>query len=90
MRWRIVSVALLLIPMIPAFPAYGDNHALVIGIDEYQDRNNINPLGAAAKDAKDSLRTLTEVAEFPKANVRLLTSDGENKPTGANIVFEPG
>ena len=57
-------------------------------IDEYQDRNNINPLGAAAKDAKDLSRTLTEVAEFPKANVRLLTSDGENKPTGANIVFE--
>ena len=83
--------ALLLVLLLPvALPARADNYALIIGIDEYQDRNNINPLGAAAKDAKELAKPLTEVADFPKDNVRLLTSEGEPKPTGSNIVFELG
>ena len=85
LRWLVFLVLLL-----TGVQARADNHALLIGIDEYQDRNNINPLSAAAKDAKDLAKTLIDVADFPAANVHLLTSDGENKPTGANIVFELG
>ena len=85
-----VSRLALLVLLGCGIQARADNHALLIGVDEYQDRNNINPLSAAARDAKELARTLIDVADFPAANVRLLTSDGENKPTGANIVFELG
>lgn len=73
-----------------ALTARAENHALLIGIDEYQDRNNINPLGAAARDARDLAKALAEVSQFPQSNIHVLTSDGETKPTGANIVFELG
>ena len=67
---------------------HADRHALLIGIDEYEDLNGINPLSGAAADAEAIDKALTEVANFPTANVRLLTSHGDTKPSRRNILFE--
>lgn len=65
--------------------------ALLIGIDQYQNPDQINPLVAAAADARELGKVLVEAAGFPAKNVRLLTSDGTGdaaRPTGAQILFE--
>lgn len=66
--------------------ARADNWALLIGIDQYEDANRINPLGAAGADARAIGRTLQEMAGFANDHVRLLVSDGEMKPTRTKIL----
>lgn len=65
-----------------------DSYALLIGIDQYQQNDAINGLAGASNDAKGLARTLEQVSGFPADHVRVLTSDGETRPTGANITFE--
>lgn len=47
----------------------------------------MNQLSAAAEDAKALAKTLEDVAGFPHDHITLLTSDGETKPIGSNILF---
>ncbi len=65
-----------------------DNYAMLVGIDEYQQSDAISGLGGASNDAKSLAKTLEQVAGYRAGNVRVLTSDGREKPTGANIVRE--
>lgn len=65
-----------------------DNYALLVGIDSYQQIDAINGLAGASNDAKALAQTLQQVSGFPADHVRLLTSDGDPKPTMANITFE--
>jgi hypothetical protein len=67
-------------------PASAANYALLVGIEEYQDHEHINPFGAAVADAKGVAKALQEAAAFPASNTRVLASDGVAKPTRANIV----
>ena len=69
-----------------ARPAYADQWALLIGIDQYEDVNHINPLGGAAADARALAKTLHDAAGFPEEHVKVLVSDGEVKPTRTNIL----
>jgi tetratricopeptide (TPR) repeat protein len=85
---NIFAAALATVILLVSLPARGDNHALLIGIDNYQDNSNINALSGAAADARGIAKVLQEVSDFPAGNVRVLTSDGELKPTGSNIIFE--
>ena len=71
-----------------ARPACADQYALLIGIDAYQDANRVNPLHAAAADAKGVAEALRDYSAFAAAHVRVLTSDGDTKPTRSNILFE--
>lgn len=61
--------------------ARADNWALLIGIDQYQDSDNIATLGGADRDAKALAKVLTEVAAFPNdgQHIRVLVSGGEAK-----------
>lgn len=65
-----------------------DNYALLIGIDEYQQSDAVNGLAGASNDAKGLAQTLEQVSGFPADHVRVLTSDTDPRPTGANITFE--
>ena len=60
--------------------------ALLIGINDYEDRGHIASLGAADNDARKLKAVLKETLGFPEANITLLVSDGDEKPTRANIV----
>ncbi len=71
-----------------AVPSLAENHALLIGIDDYQQRDRINSLTAAAADARGMAKCLEKVAGFKRENVVVLVSDGDSKPTAANIIFE--
>jgi Tfp pilus assembly protein PilF len=86
-RWKTV-VWMLVVALPGILPCHAANHALLVGVDDYQDRNRITPLSAAGADAKSVALTLREVAGYPADNIRVLTSDGETKPTGTNILFE--
>lgn len=61
-------------------------HALLIGIDEYQHRDQISRLYGAASDARALAEVLREAAGVPPENIQLLTSDAEPRPTWQNIV----
>ena len=65
-----------------------DNYALLIGIDQYQQSDAVNGLAGASNDAKGLAQTLEQVSGFPADHVRVLTSDADPRPTGANITFE--
>lgn len=65
-----------------------DNYALLIGIDQYQQSDAVNGLAGASNDAKGLAATLEQVSGFPADHVRVLTSDADPRPTGANITFE--
>jgi len=71
-----------------ASPARADNWALLIGIDQYQDSDNIRALGGADNDALALAKTLKEVAGFPEDHIRVLTSSGEKKPFKNAILLE--
>lgn len=53
-------------------PEYGQSHALVIGINRYQ---NASPLGYAVNDARAVYAKLVETFEFPPENVTLLLDE---------------
>lgn len=62
-----------------------DNYALIVGIDQYQQSQQINALAGATNDARALAKTLQDVAGFPAGNIRLLVSGAEPEPTAANI-----
>jgi hypothetical protein len=68
---------------------WASNQALLIGIDEYQS-SAINALSGATGDAKSLAQTLKEVGTFKPEDVHLLTSDGAEKPSKANILATLG
>jgi len=70
--------------------AAANQHALLIGVEQYEDDDRISSLSAANADARALEKALVEVAGFPKENVRLLVSDGTVKPSRRNILFELG
>src|SRR6476469_6179152 len=71
-----------------ALPRMAKRFALVIGVDEYQDKQ-INKLEGASNDAKMLATTLTQYCGFPADQVTTLTVDQqlpERRPTRANIL----
>ena len=84
----VLRLALAAAGLFVACPVRADNYALILGIDQYEDHNGVNPLKAAVADAKGIGKAFIEVAGFPAENVRILTSDSETKPTKRNILFE--
>jgi uncharacterized caspase-like protein len=65
---------------------HAEKWALLIGINDYEDRNYIASLGAADNDARKLRDVLKNTLGYPAANIELLVSDGDNKPTRANII----
>ena len=70
--------------------ARAEKWALLIGINQYEDRNYIASLGSADNDARKLKMLLREKLSFPDANIVQLVSDGDTKPTRANIIEELG
>jgi uncharacterized caspase-like protein len=72
---------------VEALPTGSKRFALVIGVDEYED-SQINRLEGAGNDAKAIVEALVQYADFPRDQVRLLTSDqpAERKPTRNKIL----
>ena len=72
---------------VEALPTGSKRFALVIGVDEYED-SQINKLEGAGNDAKAIVEALVQYADFPRDQVRLLTSDqpAERKPTRNKIL----
>ena len=64
-------------------PDNGTNHALIIGIGNY---DQWPKLKSPSNDAKEIARILTEKYDFNSSNVTLLTDDSQEKPTLVNIV----
>ena len=55
---------------------YDNSYALIIGIDKYQNVNNLN---YAVKDAESIQDILVNTFDFPKGNVTLLTNEDATK-----------
>ncbi len=85
---RIALLFLCFFALFAAPQSHADSYALLIGIDTYQNADAINGLAGASNDAKALAQTLEQIGGFPADHVRLLTSDGDTKPTKANIAFE--
>ncbi|HVT10751.1 MAG TPA: tetratricopeptide repeat protein [Fimbriimonadaceae bacterium] len=83
---RVARASLLVLFVAACTVAFAEKHALLIGIDQYQDSDRITSLGGAAADAKGLAKTLREVGKFE--DVRVLTSEDTNKPTRSSIIFE--
>jgi formylglycine-generating enzyme required for sulfatase activity len=75
------------LPTVNAWPTSSKRYALVIGVENYQDKQ-ITPLTAAANDAKLLADALVKYAGFPADQVILLASDQatEKQPTRENIL----
>ena len=63
-------------------PDIGTNHALIIGIDNYDDADDLT---GPTQDAKELAAMLTSKYGFDKTNVTLLTDQTKKKPTNAVI-----
>ncbi|MBI4854651.1 MAG: SUMF1/EgtB/PvdO family nonheme iron enzyme [Acidobacteria bacterium] len=75
------------LPTVAQWPTSAKRYALVIGVEQYQDKQ-ITPLTAAANDAKLLADALVKYAGFPAEQVVLLASDQptERQPTRENIL----
>lgn len=75
------------LPTVAEWPSSAKRYALVIGVEQYQDKQ-ITPLVAAANDAKLLAGALVQYAGFPADQVVLLASDQpiERQPTRENIL----
>ena len=62
-------------------PDNGVNHALIIGIGDY---DQWGKLESPAKDANEISRILTEKYNFDRGNITLLTDNTKEKPTLIN------
>ena len=69
-------------------PARADAWALLIGIDQYEDTENIARLGGADNDATYLAKALIDSGCVPAEHVRVLTSGGALKPIKRNILHE--
>lgn len=89
-RYATVPTLLLAVFALSAAPSFAQQKwALLIGIDQYEDSERINALGAAANDANALAKTLREVGGFEPRNIVLLTSPGGNaRPLRRNILRE--
>ncbi len=67
-----------------------EKHALLVGVEQYQDSDRISTLNSADDDAHALASVLFEVCGFKKQNVRVLASDAATKPTKRNVLFEVG
>ena len=83
---RFKSFAVAAICLLLCSGARAEKWALLIGINHYEDANSIANLGAADNDARELKKTLRSQLGFPDANITLLVSDGDKKPTRANIL----
>jgi hypothetical protein len=72
---------------VKVLPAKAKRFALVIGVDEYRDKQ-INRLYGAAKDAQTLKDALVKYAGFPEDQVTLLATGEpeEREPSRANIL----
>ena len=61
----------------------GLNHAIIIGIDHYE---NFDDIKGPSNDAEALYQVLTTGYHFDKKNISLLTSMTKDKPTTANII----
>ena len=64
----------------------GNRWALIVGVDQYQDKN-ITPLAGAVADARAIRDVLVSHADFPDSQAILLVSDGATKPTKP-VIFD--
>lgn len=74
---------------IGARSARADAWALLIGVNEYEDRNHIASLGAADQDAIALRELLIDTMKVPERHIDLLVTDPKAetpKPTRANIL----
>lgn len=71
------------------WPASTKRWALVVGVDQYDDKR-VAQLNGAANDARALSKVLEKNAGFPSKQIVLLTSDqtGDRQPTRANILRE--
>ena len=67
--------------------ATGKNHAIIIGINNY---NNWAKLQSPAKDAEAIANVLAQKYNFRKSNITLLTDNTKEKPTLINILTSMG
>lgn len=79
-----VSIAMLAWLAVSPAAAAGARWAIVIGIDQYES-DDIPRLGGAVADAEAMAEAFKRYVEVPPANVVLLTSAGDRKPTKAAI-----
>ena len=69
--------------------ARADAWALLVGVNEYEDRNHIASLGTADQDAIALKKLLIETMKVPERHIDLLVTDPKAetpKPTRANIL----
>ena len=77
-----VRLAGVTIHALPGKNGSGENHALIIGINRY---DNWPELKSPVKDAEEISKVLTENYNFRKSNITLLTDNTKKKPTENNI-----
>jgi len=66
-----------------ALAGTGKNHALLIGIGEY---DQWDPLASSAKDAEELANALAERYNFSRSNITVLNDRSKEKPTLVNII----
>lgn len=66
-----------------ALAGTGKNHALLIGISDY---DQWDPLQSPAKDAEEIANALTERYSFSRSNITVLNDRSKEKPTLVNII----
>ncbi len=75
--------SLLSAPRSAKIPSAANNHALIIGISNY---DNLSKLESPAKDAEAMAKVLSGSYNFKKSNITLLTDNTKEKPTLAGIL----
>jgi len=72
-------------------PVQADKWAILVGINDYENRE-ISDLECAVSDVAAFKKALVEVAEFKSKNILLMTneSEGDKKPTSPNILYNVG
>jgi len=64
-------------------PDTGENHALIIGINNYEEWSKLK---SPVKDAEEMAKILSVKYNFKKSNITLLTDNSKEKPTLGNIL----
>lgn len=82
------QIVLLALLAISVMCLAGERHALLVGVDEYEQTNFIRPLKAAGADAEALGKALGEVSQVKPDHLRILTSKSGIKPTNTNILYE--
>jgi hypothetical protein len=64
-------------------PDTGENHALIIGINNYEEWSRLK---SPVKDAEEMAKILSVKYNFEKSNITILTDNSKEKPTLGNIL----